>query len=465
MTDPNTVLLVAAIASFSTPFMLSAINVALPHISRDLGMNALAMGWISLSFLIVSTVFLVPAGRAADIYGRKRVFTAGFAVFTAASALCAMAGRGWQLIMFRSLQGLGSAMIFGTSVAMLTSVYPGARRGRALGIVSSSVYLGLSLGPFLGGILVESLSWRSIFYLNIPMGAAVLYLLRARVRGEWRGESGAVLEPGRAALYVLSLAAAMLGASSAASVRGLLLLAAGGAGMAAFLRLEDGARHPVLGARSFLGNKVFAYSCLAALLSYCASFAVSFLLSLYLQYVKGMGPGRAGTLLMAQPLVMTVFSPLAGRLSDRIEPRVVSSWGMALTTAGLLFFSGMDVLTPIWVIAAGLGVLGLGLALFASPNTNAVMASVEPRAYSLASSLLATMRVGGQMSSMAVVMLLFSLSIGGDRIGPGNLDRFLSSFSTAVYIFSALSFLGIFASLKRGDVRTRSAAGTPQNSA
>ncbi|HOW89922.1 MAG TPA: MFS transporter, partial [Elusimicrobiales bacterium] len=180
MTDPNAVLLAAAIASFSTPFMLSAINVALPHISRDLGMNALAMGWISLSFLIVSTVFLVPAGRAADIYGRKRVFTAGFAVFTAASALCAMAGRGWQLIMFRSLQGLGSAMIFGTSVAMLTSVYPGARRGRALGIVSSSVYLGLSLGPFLGGILVESLSWRSIFYLNIPMGAAVLYLLRAR---------------------------------------------------------------------------------------------------------------------------------------------------------------------------------------------------------------------------------------------------------------------------------------------
>ncbi|HOW90089.1 MAG TPA: hypothetical protein PL037_07385, partial [Elusimicrobiales bacterium] len=152
-------------------------------------------------------------------------------------------------------------------------------------------------------------------------------------------------------------------------------------------------------------------------------------------------------------------------LSDRVEPRVVSSWGMALTTAGLFFFSGITASTPVWVIAAGLAVLGLGLAFFASPNTNAVMASVEPRAYSLASSLLATMRVGGQMSSMAVVMLLFSFSIGGDRIGPGNLDRFLSSFSTAVYIFSALSFLGIFASLKRGDVRTRSAAGTPQNSA
>jgi MFS family permease len=150
---------------------------------------------------------------------------------------------------------------------------------------------------------------------------------------------------------------------------------------------------------------------------------------------------------------MAVFSPLAGRLSDRIEPRIVASWGMALTTAGLLFFARVTALTPMGVIIAGLCVLGSGLALFSSPNANAIMGSAEPRTYSLASALMATMRVGGQMFSMAVVMILFSLLMGGGKIGPGNLPQFLLSFRIAIYIFSVLSFLGIFASLMRWNAR------------
>ena len=455
MTNPNTVLLVAAIASFSTPFMLSAINIALPDISRELKMSALEMGWISLAFLVVSTVLLVPLGRAADIYGRKKVFTLGFVIFTAASALCALAGSALQLIAFRALQGLGSAMIFGTSIAILTSVYPPSGRGRALGIVASSVYLGLSLGPFLGGILAEQLSWRSIFYLNIPLGSAVLWLLFTRIKGEWAGEKNGTFDLKGSLIYSLSLSALICGAAYVTAPPGILLLLAGGAGFTAFFRHETRAPHPLLNARLFLGNRVFAFSSLAALLNYCASFAIGFLLSLYLQYVKGMSPQQAGFIMVVQPVLMTVFSPLAGRLSDRVEPRVVASWGMALTTAGLLFFSNISADTPIRVILAGLCALGLGLALFSSPNTNAVMGSAEPRTYSLASALLATMRVGGQMLSMAVVMLLFSLFIGGDRIGSGNLPQFLRSFRSAICIFSALSFLGIFASLKRGNVRAR----------
>ncbi len=453
MANPNIVLLITAIASFSTPFMISAINVALPGISRDLNMSVREMGWVSLSFLMVSTVLLVPLGRAADICGRKKVFTLGFCVFTAASALCALSGSARQLILFRALQGLGSAMVSGTAIAILTSVYPPGKRGRALGIVAASVYLGLSLGPFFGGILVEQLSWRSIFYLNVPLGLGVLYLLFTRIQAEWLAPESGGFDLKGSLIYSLSMAAIIYGAASITAAGGILLLLAGGAGFAAFFRHEARAPHPVLNIRLFTGNRVFAFSCLAALLNYCASFAIGFLLSLHLQYVKGLSPQQAGFILVVQPVFMAVFSPLAGRLSDLIEPRIVASWGMALTTAGLLFFARVTALTPMGVIIAGLCVLGSGLALFSSPNANAIMGSAEPRTYSLASALMATMRVGGQMFSMAVVMILFSLLMGGGKIGPGNLPQFLLSFRIAIYIFSVLSFLGIFASLMRWNAR------------
>ncbi|OGS08321.1 MAG: MFS transporter [Elusimicrobia bacterium RIFOXYA12_FULL_51_18] len=451
--NPNTVLFITAIASFSTPFMLSSINIAMPAISHDLNMSALGMGWISLSFLLASTVLLVPLGRAADLYGRKKIFTTGFIIFTLTSLFCALARTPWQLIMFRTLQGLGSSMIFGTAIAILTSVYPPDRRGRALGMVSASVYLGLSLGPFLGGILVQQFSWRGIFYFNVPIGLLVLYLLFTRIKGDWRGVENETFDLKGSLIYSASLVALMYGASAITTPRSPLLVLAGIAGFVWFFRHETRTAYPVLNARMFLKNNVFAFSSLAALLNYCASFAISFLLSLYLQYVKGLSPQQAGVIMVCQPVFMVLFSPAAGRLSDRIEPRIVASWGMALTTAGLLFFSRINAMTPMSIIIAGLCVLGLGLAFFSSPNTNAVMTSVEARSYSLASALLATMRVGGQTLSMAIVMLLFSLMIGQAKIGPENLDQFVRSFRLSIYIFSALSFLGIFASLKRGNVR------------
>ncbi|MBU2575162.1 MAG: MFS transporter [Elusimicrobia bacterium] len=450
--NPNTVLLITSIASFSTPFTLSSVNVALPAISRDLNMSALELGWVSLSFLLASSVLLVPLGRAADIYGRKKIFASGFIIFTAASLFCALSQKPWQLISFRVLQGFGSSMIFGTGIAILTTVFPASKRGRALGVVSASVYLGLTLGPFLGGILVQGLSWRSIFYLNVPVGLLVLYLIYAKLKTEWKGSENESFDLKGSIIYSLSLAALMYGLSTVPRASSWALMAAGFGGCAWFLKHELSAPYPVLNARLFLKNKAFIFANLAALLNYCACFALSFLLSLYLQYVKGFSPSQAGFIMVFQPVFMVLFSPAAGRLSDRIEPRLVSSWGMALTAAGLLFFSRINALTPISVIIAGLCVLGTGLALFSAPNTNAVMGSVEQRSYSLASALLATMRVTGQLLSMAIVMLLFSLFIGKSRIGPENLDQLAISFRIAVYIFTAMSVLGVFTSLQRGNV-------------
>lgn len=450
MVNPNTVLLIAVLSSFSTPFMLSAINIALPAMAPELGLDALALGWVSLAFLLSSAALLLPMGRAADLYGRKKVFAIGFAVFTAASLFCGLAGTAAQLIAARVLQGAGSAMIFGTSVAILTSVFPPEKRGKALGWVSASVYTGLSLGPPLGGLLVQHLSWRAVFLVNVPLGLLVLYLLKKGLAGaEWKGDEGDRFDLGGGLLYAGSLACLMYGLSSITAPAGRWAAAGGAAGLALFLALQARARHPLLDLALLRGNRVFAFSNLAAFLNYSASFAAGFLLSLYLQYSKGLSPGSAGLVLVCQPLFMVAFSPWAGRLSDRRDPGVIASLGMALTAAGILLFAGPERGLPLWRIMTGLSVLGFGLALFAAPNTNAVMGSVEKRSYSVASATLATMRVTGQMFSMAVVMLLFSVYIGRARLGPENHGALAEAFGAGVWIFAAFAALGTAASLKR----------------
>ena len=449
MVSPNTVLLITIIASFATPFTLSAVNVALPDMASDLHLGALAMGWVSLSFLLASGMFLVPAGRAADIYGRKKAFTAGFAVFTAASLACAMASSATWLIAFRTLQGIGSAMIFGTGVAILTSVFPAARRGRALGYVSAAVYSGLSMGPLLGGFLVGHFSWRAIFYLNVPVGMVVLFLVFTRLDGEWKEAAGESFDKAGALLYSLSTALFMFGLSTVPAPSSFLMLAGGAAGFAYFLGYERRVTYPVFNSALLMENRVFAYSSLTAFLSYSSTFAVGFMLSLYLQYARGLTPQQAGLTLVWQPAFMVLLSPWAGRLSDRLDPGTVSSVGMGLTCAGVLFFTGISETTPFGVIIGGLCVLGTGLAFFSSPNTNAVMGSVEKKSYSVASATLATMRLAGQTFSMALVLLLFSVFIGSVKLSRDNIAPFIKCFNAAVYVFAAMSFAGIFTSLKR----------------
>ncbi|HEX9899696.1 MAG TPA: MFS transporter, partial [Candidatus Methylomirabilis sp.] len=201
------------------------------------------------------------------------------------------------------------------------------------------------------------------------------------------------------------------------------------------------------------GNAVFTFSNLAALINYSATFAVTFLLSLYLQYTKGLGPRDAGLILVSQPLVMAAFSPIAGRLSDRIEPRTVASLGMAFTVLGLVLLAFLGEGTPLAFIVATLVILGFGFALFSSPNTNAVMSSVDRRLYGVASATLGTMRLSGQMLSMGIAMLVFALYVGRVRIGAANPASFLYSLKVAFAIFAILCFFGIFASLARGRLK------------
>src|SRR5512143_1184847 len=447
-------LLIATLSAFLTPFTVSSVNIALPAIGREFHMSAVLMSWVPTAYLLSAAVFLVPFGRLADIHGRKRVFSWGIGIFTASSLLLAVSPSAQALIAFRVLQGFGSAMIFGTGMAILTSVFPAAERGRVLGMNVAAVYLGLSLGPTFGGFLTHQFGWRSIFLMNVPLGLLVIFFLATKLKAkEWAEARGERFDLAGSLLYSASLVSLMYGLSLLPRRMGIVLTAAGAAGAVMFVLWERSAESPLLDMDLFFHNATFAFSNLAALINYSATNAVAFLMSLYLQYLKGFTPQGAGMVLVSQPLVMAVFSPLAGRLSDRIEPRVVASIGMAITASGLFLFTFVDESSSVGFDLFGLVLLGFGFALFSSPNTNAVMSSIEKKFYGVGSATLGTMRLTGQMLSMGITMVIFALSIGSARITPEYYPLFLKSMKTGFVIFSTLCFAGIFASLARGKVR------------
>jgi EmrB/QacA subfamily drug resistance transporter len=452
-TPKNLVLLIAAVASFLTPFMSSAVNVALPVIGRQFGMNAISLSWIATAYLLAAAICLVPIGRLADIHGRKRIFSIGLVVYTSSSLLAAVAPSGWFLILARVVEGAGAAMIFGTGTAILTSVFPPQERGRALGINVAAVYLGLSLGPTIGGLLTQELGWRSVFLVNVPLGTLIFILIATMLHGEWAEARGETFDLAGSLLYGASLMVLLIGVTRLPSPLGFALIAAGLLGAVLFVLWELRTASPVLDIRLFRRNRTFALSNLAALINYSATAGVGFLMSLYLQYIKGMTPRQAGLVLVAQPVVQALFSPLTGRLSDRVEPRLVASAGMALTAVGLVSLTQIDAATPIERIVISLVLLGLGFALFSSPNINAIMSSVQRRFYGVAAGTQGTMRLIGQNLSMGIVTLVFALIIGQAEIGPHNHPQFLSSVRTDLVILSALCVGGILASLARGKVR------------
>jgi len=452
-TDTKTAILIAALSSFLTPFMGSAVNVALPAIGAEFQMTAVALTWVPMAYVVASAVVLVPLGRLADITGRKRVFRIGIIAFTASSALLAAAPSATLLIAFRAVQGVGSAMIFCTGTAILLSVCAAAERGRVLGVNVASVYAGLSAGPVLGGLLTHHVGWRSIFVFTFVLGLATLVLATCRLKGEWAEARGERYDVPGALYYSLSLLALAGAFYLLPAPYGIALLLLGLGGLAKFVRWELEAVHPLLDMNLFRRNTVFAFSNLAALINYAATFAVGFLLSLYLQHIKRLTASDAGLVLLAQPLLMAVFSPFAGRLSDRVQPRVVASIGMALTACGLVLLAFLTATTPLWYVAATLTLLGLGFAFFSSPNSNAVLSSVERPMYGVASAILSTMRLAGHVFSMGVVTVFLALYVGQARLAPEVYPQFLACLAALFPFLAALCLVGVLASLARGDMR------------
>ncbi len=453
MNNKNAVLLIATLSSFLAPFIASSINIALPSIGREFAMDAILLSWVPTAYLLAIAVFLVPFGRIADIYGRKKIFTYGILIYTIATILSAISTSATMLIAFRILHGIGGAVIFGTGVAILTSVFPVGERGKALGITVAAVYIGLSLGPVLGGLLTQHFGWRSIFWASVPLSLIIIAAIFWKLKGEWAEAKGEKFDLIGSIIYSLALIALIYGLSLLPKISGIWTILIGILGILAFIWWEKKVKSPILNIKLFKDNTVFIFSNLAALISYSATFAVAFLLSLYLQYTKGLSPQNAGLILVSMPVVQAIFSPLAGRLSDRIEPRILASVGMGLTTIGLVLFTFLDQNTAIVFILVSLVILGFGFALFSSPNMNAIMSSVEKRFYGVASATLATVRSIGMMLSMGIAMVIFAVFIGRIEITPEYYPVFMRSLKIAFIIFATLCFGGIFISLARGKTR------------
>ncbi len=447
------VLAVAMMSAFLAPFTSSSITIALPAIASDFSLHAVALNWVATAYLLAGATFLLPFGRLADIHGRKKVFQIGIAIDALAAILCASSQSGGWLIASRALQGFGGSMIFGTSTAILTSVYPPEERGRALGFSIASVYLGLSLGPVIGGLVTEHIGWRGLFLINVVLDTIISAVVLLHLKGDWADAKGEGFDYAGSVLYAVAMIVLIYALSVLPDPWGFFFIAIAAAALVLFVLWETRQEFPVMNVEFFRTNSLFVFSNLAALINYSATFAVGFLLSLYLQYIGGFTAEHAGFILIMQPVVMVVFSPIAGILSDRIEPRIVASIGMVLTTVGLAMLAFIGAKASLtWVFASQI-VLGAGFGLFSSPNTNAVMSSVARKFYGVASGTLGTMRLTGQALSQGFVLLLFSLYIGKVEIGPANYPLLLQAMKIAFAASAVVCFLGIFASAARGRTR------------
>jgi MFS family permease len=307
-----------------------------------------------------------------------------------------------------------------------------------------------------GGILTHHFGWRSVFWSIIPLGLASVAITITCLKGEWKGQPGETFDLSGSLIYGASLLLLMYGASLAPDIFGLISAGLGVLGFFWFFKHEQAIPWPVFEVRLFQHNRVFAFSSLAALINYAATFAITFMMSLYLQLVKGFNPQTAGFILVAQPILQAILSPVAGRWSDRMEPRILASTGMGLTAIGLMQLVFIHQETPVGYVVGILIMLGVGFALFSSPNMNAIMGSVEKKHFGIASGAVATMRLMGQMASMAIVTIIFSLCLGGEPVCVSSQTGFLLSLKIIFLIFMGLCLAGIYFSLARGNLRVMS---------
>lgn len=454
-------LALTSIGAFMAPLDGSIVAVALPRIATALGLGYGPSLWVQAAYLLTMAVLLIPLGRWADRRGRLRSYLLGIALFTAGSLLAALARSGGMLIGGRVVQAVGAALLSATSAALVTAVFPPQERGRALGINVMAVYAGLSVGPPLGGFLVDRFGWPSLFLLNLPIGLGVLawglHLARSVTDAEGPVRGGDL--PGSlllgAGLLGLLIPPTFAGEWGWGDPRLVGLLALGSLALAGFLLWERRAAAPLLDL-GLLKNRVFTAGNLAAFLNYGALYAVGLLTAAHLQLVQGRSARAAGWILLGQPVVQAALSPLAGHLGDRVGARLLSSLGMGFTALGLGCLALLPARPDLALLIGSLALVGVGMAAFSAPNTSAVMGSVAKDRLGVAAAVLATMRVTGMAFSVALLggLAAHGLGSGGWKAlvrgaDPGLALAFAQGYRWAMAAGAALALLGAWASLAR----------------
>lgn len=448
MTEQKRILIGVMITSFIGPFMASSINVAIPSMAEDFNLNPDALTWVITAFLIGSATVLLPFGRLADIKGRRKVYIHGLGCICVTTFICAMVQDFFAFVLLRFLQGLSMSMIFGTSMALLVSCYPAEKRGKIIGLSASCVYTGLSISPFIGGFITDFWGWRMIFWITAIV-LLINFILIFKVKKDWYGAKNHDFDYIGSIIYAIMMILFLYGLSDWTRHEivhyfpfiALLLFVV-------FIWEQRKVKSPLV-ELSLFKNTIFTMSNIAALIHYSATFALGFILSLYLQLVRGMDASSAGGFLLIQPLVMAILSPKAGALSDRFSPRLIASTGMGIMMISLFIFSFLHQDTSLILIGINLAFVGLGFALFSAPNNNAIMGAVKPQFYGIASSILAIMRLTGQAISMAIVTLILSIFVV--QTSQNNYSAvLLESFNYIFLLFSIFCVFALIASLMRG---------------
>ncbi len=436
------ILMIIMIVSFINPFTSSSLNLALPDIGHMYNVTESQLSWIIETFLMTSTICIMPLGALADRIGKRHVFLLGSTIFMLSSYAVYFISSITGLFLLRIVQGIGSASIFATSLAILSLVYPVKSRGKAMGLTIAAVYSGLSFGPFIGGILNYYWGWKSIFYCIAVFDTAAVLLTKLWMKELPISSQQHLFDGLGAVLYAVSLSIIMFSLSEFRSFPyACCTLPFGIFFFILFLRHERHQKTPIIPIHLFTQYRVFSCSTLAAMLNYGATFAIAFLLSFYLQRILGFTSRDAGMILLIQPVLMAIFSPFTGSLSDHIPGGWLASAGMACIAAALAIFSFCIEEASLFIIILCLILIGLGFSLFTAPNNNMIMTSVPREYYGMASSIVGTVRLIGQVLSISIVTLILSRT--------GEQTTLLQAIQSAFIVFTILCLIGIVPSLIR----------------
>jgi len=439
------ILIVGILVSFLTPFVRSSLNLALPVMASEFNLSAVFLTWTSTVYLLVAAILYIPFGRIGDIYGRKRIFQYGLIIFTISSFLSAFSTSGEMFILIRIFQAIGNAMIFANLNAMISSAFPENERGRAFGLTSIGVFVGLIFGPILGGAITEIVGWRTLFYLDTLIGIIAAYAI-TRFKYDWVDAEGEKLDILGSFLLGISLILIIYGFSDLTNSYSLFLMIAGIIGLSVFYLVEKRVAYPLINLGLF-NSKSFTFGNITAFISYGAFVAVGFILTLYLQYLKGYSPLTAGLIVSIQSIMMVIASPFAGRLSDKIDPRNVSTAGMIITTIGVALMALINYDNATYIGGLSLIIFGAGIGLFYASNTKVVMDAVDKKYFGIASATLSNARSLGQIFGMGIVTLVISAVLGNAQIMPSNYPELFTSIKIALVAITALSAIGIFTSI------------------
>lgn len=448
------VILLASMAAFIVAFISTAPTVALPEIAREFGLTNVEQNWVMNLFLFTVAVLTVPFGKISGKIGIKASFIIGMALFLIGTILTAFSFDVTSLFIFRAFQGVGAAFAYDVMTTIIVLDVEEKRRGTALGILISCVFIGLALAPVLGGILTYNLGWRGIFYFPIPFCLIVIWLLYSKVKREWKPYKDENLDKIGCILYGFGILLTIYGFTIITKPFGALFTLIGILLLIGFVICELKVKTPVFNIRLFK-DKVFLSANTASFISYVATFIVNYLLNYHFQYILGFDAQLTGLILIANPLTMAIIAPISGKLSDRINPQKIAALGMGIVTLGLVILIFLDKSTPIWVIVLAMIFEGVGFGLFTSPNTNIIMSSVPPEESPFASVAVTFMRVVGQSSSLAMLTIIFTLIMGDVVISASNFKNLIVSSQTTFIVSTVLCVIATFACLVGIKIRSK----------